>query len=143
MSRVVVVGGGNAGLCAAIAAREAWAEVCLLERAPEALRGGNSAFTAGLMRTVYDVGDVLRLVGSLTDEELARTDFGSYTVGDGRVMPGLYACGAMLGGLFYLNYPGGSGLTAGAVFGRIAGRNAAAISGTASVTKPRSTVQIG
>ena len=28
--------------------------------------------------------------------------------GDGRVMPGLFACGEMLGGLFYLNYPGGS-----------------------------------
>ena len=71
------------GLCAAIAAREAGADVCLLERAPEALRGGNSAFTAGLMRTVYDdVGDVLRLVDSLTDEDLARTDFGSYTAGD-------------------------------------------------------------
>lgn len=83
MTRVVVVGGGNAGLCAAIAAREAGADVCLLERAPEALRGGNSAFTAGLMRTVYDdAGDVLRLVGSLTDEDLARTDFGSYTAAD-------------------------------------------------------------
>src|SRR5215472_14069824 len=83
MTRVVVVGGGNAGLCAAIAAREAGADVCLLERAPEALRGGNSAFTAGLMRTVYDdVGDVLRLADSLTDEDLARTDFGSYTAGD-------------------------------------------------------------
>ena len=35
------------------------------------------------MRTVYDdVGDVLRLVDSLTDEDLARTDFGSYTAGD-------------------------------------------------------------
>jgi tricarballylate dehydrogenase len=38
---------------------------------------------------------------------------------------GLYACGEMAGGLFYFNYPGGSGLTAGAVFGRIAGTNAA------------------
>jgi tricarballylate dehydrogenase len=71
------------GLCAAIAAREAGADVCLLERAPEALRGGNSAFTAGLMRTVYDdLGDVLRLVDSRTGEDLARTDFGSYTAGD-------------------------------------------------------------
>jgi len=83
MSRVVVVGGGNAGLCAAIAAMEAGAEVHLLERAPKALRGGNSAFTAGLMRTVYnDVGDVLRLVDSLTDEDLAHTDFGSYSASD-------------------------------------------------------------
>ena len=38
---------------------------------------------------------------------------------------GLYACGEMVGGLFHGNYPGGTGLTSGAVFGRIAGANAA------------------
>ncbi|MGH7935144.1 MAG: FAD-dependent tricarballylate dehydrogenase TcuA [Candidatus Binataceae bacterium] len=38
---------------------------------------------------------------------------------------GLYTCGEMVGGLFHHNYPGGSGLMSGAVFGRIAGRNAA------------------
>ncbi|XVV09743.1 FAD-dependent tricarballylate dehydrogenase TcuA [Actinoplanes sp. CA-131856] len=40
---------------------------------------------------------------------------------DGSAMPGLYVCGEMLGGLFSGNYPGGSGLTAGTVFGRRAG----------------------
>ena len=40
-------------------------------------------------------------------------------------IPGLYCAGEMLGGLFYENYPGGSGLTSGAVFGRKAGRAAA------------------
>jgi tricarballylate dehydrogenase len=40
---------------------------------------------------------------------------------DGAVIPGLYAAGEMVGGLFYFNYPGGSGLMAGSVFGRIAG----------------------
>jgi tricarballylate dehydrogenase len=40
-------------------------------------------------------------------------------------IPGLYTAGEMLGGLFYFNYPGATGLTSGAVFGRIAGRNAA------------------
>jgi tricarballylate dehydrogenase len=40
-------------------------------------------------------------------------------------IPGLFAAGEMVGGLFYENYPGGSGLTAGAVFGRIAGDAAA------------------
>jgi len=40
---------------------------------------------------------------------------------DGNVIPGLYAAGELVGGIFYFNYPGGSGLTAGAVFGRIAG----------------------
>ncbi len=44
----------------------------------------------------------------------------------GRPIPGLFACGSAIGGLFYFNYPGGSGLTAGAVFGRIAGAAAAA-----------------
>ena len=40
-------------------------------------------------------------------------------------IPGLFAAGEMVGGLFYFNYPGGTGLTSGAVFGRIAGLSAA------------------
>lgn len=44
---------------------------------------------------------------------------------DGTPIPGLFACGEALGGLFSENYPGGSGLAAGIVFGRIAGRCAA------------------
>jgi tricarballylate dehydrogenase len=43
---------------------------------------------------------------------------------DGRVIPGLYAAGELVGGLFYFNYPGGTGLMAGSVFGRIAGTTA-------------------
>jgi precorrin 3B synthase CobZ len=43
----------------------------------------------------------------------------------GKEVPGLYAVGEMMGGLFYENYPGGSGLTSGAVFGRRAGTAAA------------------
>ena len=39
-------------------------------------------------------------------------------------IPGLYACGEIVGGLYYYNYCGGSGMTSGAVFGRIAGREA-------------------
>ena len=39
-------------------------------------------------------------------------------------MPGLFAAGELVGGLFYHNYPGGSGLMAGAVFGKIAGASA-------------------
>jgi tricarballylate dehydrogenase len=45
--------------------------------------------------------------------------------GDDRPISGLYAAGELVGGLFYYNYPGGSGLMAGAVFGRTAGLNAA------------------
>ena len=40
-------------------------------------------------------------------------------------LPGLFAAGELVGGLFYFNYPGSSGLMAGSVFGRIAGREAA------------------
>ena len=46
-----------------------------------------------------------------------------------RPIPGLYAAGELVGGLFYNNYAGGSGLMAGAVFGRIAGRSAAQAGG--------------
>ncbi|KAI1879199.1 hypothetical protein JX265_002153 [Neoarthrinium moseri] len=45
----------------------------------------------------------------------------------GQPVPGVFCCGEMVGGLFYQNYPGGSGLTAGAVFGRRAGQCAANI----------------
>jgi tricarballylate dehydrogenase len=45
--------------------------------------------------------------------------------GDGRAIRGLYAAGELVGGLFYFNYAGGSGLMAGAVLGRIAGESAA------------------
>jgi tricarballylate dehydrogenase len=40
-------------------------------------------------------------------------------------IPGLFAAGELVGGIFYHNYPGGSGLMAGSVFGRIAGASAA------------------
>jgi tricarballylate dehydrogenase len=43
----------------------------------------------------------------------------------GAPIPGLYAAGELVGGLFYFNYPGGTGLTSGAVFGRVAGAQAA------------------
>jgi len=44
---------------------------------------------------------------------------------DDRPIPGLYAAGELVGGLFYTNYPGGSGLMSGSVFGKIAGAAAA------------------
>jgi len=44
---------------------------------------------------------------------------------DGEPIPGLYAVGELVGGIFYFNYPGGTGLGYGAVFGRIAGAIAA------------------
>ena len=76
---VLVVGAGNAAMCAALAAREAGAEVLVLERAPEAERGGNSAFTAGAMRTVYEgLDDLKGLMPDLSDDEISSTDFGTY-----------------------------------------------------------------
>jgi len=51
---VVVVGGGNAALTAALAAHERGAKVLVLEAAPKRLRGGNSRFTGGIFRTVHE-----------------------------------------------------------------------------------------
>jgi tricarballylate dehydrogenase len=76
---VIVVGGGNAALCAAISAKESAKRVLLLERAPEDESGGNSRFTAGLLRIVYDGADDLAQLIDLSKEERERTDFGTYT----------------------------------------------------------------
>ncbi|MEX2449836.1 MAG: FAD-dependent tricarballylate dehydrogenase TcuA [Rhodospirillales bacterium] len=77
---VLVIGAGNAAFCAAHAAAEKGAKVLMLERAPEEEYGGNSRFTAGIIRFAYDgVEDIKRLVPDLSNEQLAKTDFGAYT----------------------------------------------------------------
>ena len=76
---VIVVGGGNAALCAALSAKETTKRVLLLERAPEDESGGNSRFTAGLLRIVYNGPDDLAQLIDLSKEERERTDFGTYT----------------------------------------------------------------
>ncbi|HET9834623.1 MAG TPA: FAD-dependent tricarballylate dehydrogenase TcuA [Vicinamibacterales bacterium] len=83
---VAVLGGGNAGLCAALAARQTGASVVVLEGAPKVFRGGNSRHTRNL-RSMHDaptdllvesyteeefVADLLRVTGGRTDEALAR-----------------------------------------------------------------------
>jgi len=76
---VIVVGGGNAALCAALSAKETAKRVLVLERAPEDESGGNSRFTAGLLRIVYNGADDLAQLIDLSKEERERTDFGTYT----------------------------------------------------------------
>jgi tricarballylate dehydrogenase len=80
MYDVIVVGGGNAALCAALSAAETKKKVLVLERAPEDEAGGNSRFTAGLFRVGYNgVDDLKKVMPDLSAEEIARTDFGTYT----------------------------------------------------------------
>jgi tricarballylate dehydrogenase len=77
---VVVVGGGNAAMCAALSARESGARVVVLEKAPEAWRGGNGFFTAGGFRFAFKSFDELRtLVGDLSDQEAAQMEVDPYT----------------------------------------------------------------
>ncbi len=77
---VIVVGAGNAAACAALAAREDGASVIMLEAAPIEDCGGNSRYTGGLMRVVYNgVDDLAQLIPDLTEEEKKTHDFGSYT----------------------------------------------------------------
>ena len=76
---VAIVGGGLAGLSAALAAHEAGARVHLFERAPQAERGGNTRHSNGALRAAYrGVADIKQLLPELEDAAIANTDFGSY-----------------------------------------------------------------
>jgi len=76
---VVVVGAGNAALSAAIAAKLDGANVLVLEKAPEAARGGNSYVTGGAVRFPYDdLDDLIPLIGEISNAERAQIDVGSY-----------------------------------------------------------------
>lgn len=77
---VIVVGAGNAAACAALAAREQGVRVAMLEAAPQEDCGGNSRYAAGAMRVVFNgPEDLKQLVPDLTDDEIAKSDFGAYT----------------------------------------------------------------
>ena len=80
-NKVIILGSGNAALCAGIAALEKGAEVLMVEKANEAEAGGNSRYTAGAMRFTYDSGEALiPLLLDPNDEKIANTDFGSYPI---------------------------------------------------------------
>lgn len=76
---VVVVGAGNAAMCAALAARQAGAEVLVLESASEAERGGNTRYAAGQMRVGYgEPRNLMQLVDGLDADGLANVEIGNY-----------------------------------------------------------------
>ena len=76
---VVIVGGGNAALCASLTASDAGARVLVLEKAPRELRGGNTYFTGAAFRFPYDgLDDIRRLVPDLSEAEAGSVDVGSY-----------------------------------------------------------------
>jgi tricarballylate dehydrogenase len=77
---VVVVGSGNAGFCAAHAAREHSERVLIVEKAPRAWAGGNSYFTAGATRTTFRSLDDLRpILDDLTDAQAAEVELPPYS----------------------------------------------------------------
>ena len=78
---VVVVGAGNAALCAALAARERGARTVVLEKATREERGGNTYFSGGAFRFPYGgIDDIALLMPELSDQERAEVDVGSYPV---------------------------------------------------------------
>jgi tricarballylate dehydrogenase len=77
---VLVVGAGNAALCAALSATERGARVLMLEAAPVGDRGGNSHYTGGAFRFAYSgLDDLRQICPDMTAEEIENVDFGSYT----------------------------------------------------------------
>ncbi|OJZ91969.1 hypothetical protein ASPFODRAFT_39169 [Aspergillus luchuensis CBS 106.47] len=81
---VLVIGGGNAGFCAAISAVQSGAKhVAIIDKCPEEWAGGNSYFTAGAMRTVHGgLPDLLPIVNNVDAETAKKIDMKPYTVDD-------------------------------------------------------------
>ena len=80
MSKVLIVGAGNAALCAGLAALERGAEVLMIDAGAQDMAGGNSKYTAGAMRFAYEgVEELLPLLTDPKDPRLEHTEFGAYT----------------------------------------------------------------
>lgn len=79
---VVVVGAGNAALCAAISAHESGANVLVLEKGPQEKRGGNSFFTDGAIRFAYNGLDSIKGIVAITDEEAEKIEMPNYSEED-------------------------------------------------------------
>ncbi|HXG50039.1 MAG TPA: FAD-dependent tricarballylate dehydrogenase TcuA [candidate division Zixibacteria bacterium] len=80
---VIVVGAGNAGLTAALAARQLSARVLLIDKCPKSSRGGNTRFSGGGFRFTYSgIDDIRPMIPQVSDQEASRLDVGSYTTAD-------------------------------------------------------------
>ena len=82
---VIIIGAGNAALCAALAARDEGASAIVLEKAPAHEQGGNCPYTGGGFRFVHDgMNDLRALLPDMTDAEAARVSVEPYTARDFR-----------------------------------------------------------
>lgn len=80
---VIIVGAGNAALCAAISAKEQGLHVLVVERGEENKRGGNSFFTDGAIRCAYDNIEKLQgIIPELTDDRLKEIAMPTYKIED-------------------------------------------------------------
>ena len=80
---VIVVGAGNAGLTAALAAQQMGTNVLLIDKCPKSTRGGNTRFSGGGFRFTYGgMEDMRPMVPEVTDEEVSPMEVGTYSSSD-------------------------------------------------------------
>ncbi len=79
LRKIPIVGSGNAAMCADIAALEKGSDVLILEKADDALSGGNTKYCAGAIRFSFETTrDLLNLMPRNSDPRIKASDFGSY-----------------------------------------------------------------